>query len=328
MTSVFNEDVKDSNRPHPDIAKSTFLHPYITNVDELIEWGLSKLGYPLIQVELTRQQMEICVADALEKYSKFANFDVRDIMVPIDSYDPKLGLDLSRYNIADIHDISFKRDALLYGFGNDMFFGTYAMMQSYAGSGVFPFFNNIGTTNGSWISLHNLHENLQMINRLTGSSPQWRYFRASKRLVITPTPRIRRPHHPCAFTKKPVPEGGSCPDPSCKDENCPICPNRKGPPPGPDPSKIYDPYDQNVILLTCEVEPPPEELYGNEYVKRLFLALMKIQLGIVRKKFSSVQLIGGGTIDTSIGDEGKEEFDKAMEELRSVESFGNIVMVG
>jgi hypothetical protein len=155
-----------------------------------------------------------------------------------------------------------------------------------------------------------------MINRLTGSSPQWRYFRASKRLVITPTPRIRRPHHPCAVAPKPGPDGK------------PLPPQPEPPPPGPDPSKIYDPYDQNVILLTCEVEPPPEELYGNEYVKRLFLALMKIQLGIVRKKFSSVQLIGGGTIDTSIGDEGKEEFDKAMEELRTTESFGSLIAIG
>lgn len=305
-----NPYTAESNKRHPEISKSTFLNPYITNVDELINWGLSKLGYPLIQVELTREQMEICVADALEKYSKFASFDIQDILVPIDSYDPKTGLDLSRYNIADIHDISFKRDALLYGFGNDMFFGTYAMMQSYAGSGVFPFFNNIGTTNGSWISLHNLHEHLQMIGRLTGSSPQWRYFRASKRLVITPTPKIRRPPKP----PRPNP-------PLSGDQE----PERIPP---PDPANVYDPYYENTILLTCEVEPPPEELYGNEYVKRLFLALMKIQLGIVRKKFSSVQLIGGGTIDTSIGDEGKEEFDKAMEELRTTESFGNLIMVG
>lgn len=310
-----NPYTAESNKKHPNISKSTFLNPYITNVDELISWGLSKLGYPLIQVELTREQMEICVADALEKYSKFASFEIRDILVPIDSYDPKTGLDLSRYNITDVHDISFKRDALLYGFGNDLFFGTYAMMQSYAGSGVFPFFNNVGTTNGSWISLHNLHEHLQMIGRLTGSSPQWRYFRSNKHLVITPTPRIRRPAPP------PPPPPGPLSGDAGKPEDHPF-------PPPPDPANVYDPMNENVILMTCEVEPPPEELYGNEYVKRLFLALMKIQLGIVRKKFSSVQLIGGGTIDTSIGDEGKEEFEKAMEDLRTTESFGNVIMIG
>jgi len=49
-----------------------------------------------------------------------------------------------------------------------------------------------------------------------------------------------------------------------------------------------------LILLTCQVIPPLEQLYGDSYVKRLFLANLKIQLGIIRKKFSSVQLIGGG----------------------------------
>lgn len=77
---------------------------------------------------------------------------------------------------------------------------------------------------------------------------------------------------------------------------------------------------EDVILLNCEVEPPPEELYGNEYVQRLFLAYLKIQVGTVRKKFASVQLLGGGQLDTSIGDEGKEELDKIMEQIRTDES--------
>lgn len=268
------------------IEKSSYLHPYIKNMDDLIAWGITKLGGEydgdeggLQNVELSKRMIQVCVADAIEKYTKYASFDIEDIIVPLDGYVHNRGLDLSEYNIADIHDIAFQRDTLLYGFGNDLFFGTGAMLQSYAGAGVFPFFNNVGTTNGSWIGLHNLHEHLEMINRLTGSCPQYRYFKSSKILKITPEPRIK---------------------------------------PG---------YD-NSILITCEVEPPPEELYGNEYVKRLFLALLKIQLGIVRKKFGSVQLPGGGTIDTEIGAEGKEEFDKAMEELRSSESFGNLCFCG
>lgn len=223
--------------------------------------------------------MEICLADALEKYSKFASFDIQDIIVDLDNYDPKDGLDLTEYNIADIHDISFKRDSLLHRFETDVFFGPYGMMNSYAGSGIFPGFNGAGISNQGWISLHNLHENLEMINRLTGSAPQWRYFKTTKRLKIIPTPKPHPHHHDC-------------------------------------------------ILITCEIEPEPEELFGNEYVKRLFLAYLKIQLGIVRKKFSSVQLIGGGQIDVSIGDEGKEELDKCMEDLRSSESVGNIWEIG
>lgn len=268
------------------IERSSYLHPYIQSADDLIAWGLTKLGGEyedgdggLQNVELSKRMIQVCAADAIEKYTKYASFDIQDIIVSLDGYVPGKGLDLSQYNIADIHDIAFRRDTMLYGFGNDLFFGTGAMLQAYAGAGTFPFFNSVGTTNGSWIGLHNLHEHLEMINRLTGSCPQYRYFKSTKRLVITPEPHFK---------------------------------------PGPN----------NVILITCEVEPPPEELYGNEYVKRIFLALLKIQLGVVRKKFGSVQLPGGGTIDTDIGSEGREELDKAMEELRTSESFGNLCFVG
>ncbi len=284
---------QDFIRPYPKrdvrgekIEKSSYLHPYIESFDDLVAWGITKLGGEaeddqggLQNVELSKRMIQVCAADAIEKYTKYASFDTQDIMVSLNGYVPNHGLDLREYNIADIHDISFQRDTFLYGFGQDLFFGTGAMLQSYAGSGVFPFFNNVGTTNGSWVGLHNLHEHLEMINRMTGSCPQYRYFKNKKLLKITPEPRLR-------------------------------------------------PNSDNMILITCEVEPPPEELYGNEYVKRLFLALLKIQLGVVRKKFGTVQLPGGGTIDTDIGTEGKEEFDAAMEELRSSESFGNLCMVG
>jgi len=115
--------------------------------------------------------MEICLADALEKYSKFATFEIQDIVVSLDKYDDRNGLDLTEYNIADIHDISFKRDTLLHGYGQDLFFGPYGMMNSYAGAGIFPGFNGAGIGNSGWVSLHNLHENLEMINRMTGSAP-------------------------------------------------------------------------------------------------------------------------------------------------------------
>ena len=76
----------------------------------------------------------------------------------------------------------------------------------------------------------------------------------------------------------------------------------------------------NLMLLTCQVIPPMEELYGNEYVKRLALAHAKILLGTIRKKFAGVTLPGGGQIDTSIGDEGKEELNQIMENIVTAES--------
>lgn len=74
-------------------------------------------------------------------------------MVPLKGYDKNLGLDLSKYNISDILDISFKRDTLLNGFGNDMIFGWYGMLNSQSGNGIFPGFSGAGIGSTGWISL-------------------------------------------------------------------------------------------------------------------------------------------------------------------------------
>lgn len=76
------------------------------------------------------------------------------------------------------------------------------------------------------------------------------------------------------------------------------------------------------ILLTAECEPSIEELYTEEYFRRLVLANCKILLGNIRKKFSSVQLVGGGQIDTSIGDEGREELNQIKETILQDTNFG------
>jgi len=83
--------------------------------------------------------------------------------------------------------------------------------------------------------------------------------------------------------------------------------------------RLYpDPIQQTrrgYIVLGIKTVPPEEELVGESYVKRLALAKAKIMLGRVRKKFEGVQLPGGGTIDAEVGQEGKEEWDTARDEI-------------
>ena len=70
------DDIKNANEEHPEVSSSTYMNPYTKCVKDIIHWGLVKLGWPLQQVELTREQMEICLADALEKYTKYASFEI------------------------------------------------------------------------------------------------------------------------------------------------------------------------------------------------------------------------------------------------------------
>ncbi len=72
------------------------------------------------------------------------------------------------------------------------------------------------------------------------------------------------------------------------------------------------------VILGVYTVRPEEQLYGEEWVKRYALAEAKILLGHIRKKFN-VQLIGGGTVDSSILEEGIAERDNLIKELKNRE---------
>ena len=265
--------------------ESTWLRPSIKTKEELINWVLVSLGYDLVTVELTEEQLNLCIQNALEKYTKYAYFPEKEVVASLSRYVINKGLDLSHLNIVSIRDISFARDNML-AINSDIFFGA---PQFFIGGGGYPFFGNGCQWAGSFTSYHNLHEFFDLTKRMTGSNPDWNYDVATKTLKLYPEPR-------CA-----VPEGTP-------------------------PNKEYDKKCE-CILMECEVEPPLSELYGNEYVKRLTLAYAKILLGTVRSKFQNVQLPGGGTVNTEIGNEGREELDKIMENIRTDESKGNCCFI-
>lgn len=83
---------------------------------------------------------------------------------------------------------------------------------------------------------------------------------------------------------------------------------------------LPDPKTNSItgfIAVGAFVEPAEVSAYGTDYVKRLALAEAKLLLGTIRAKFSNVQLLGGGSVDASIKEEGKEERDKLIEEIQT-----------
>ena len=229
---------KDDAHVNP---KSTWANPGITDIKQLKDWIYIKLGYPLVNIELTDEQLNCCIADAIAIYSKYAYVPNKYLTVNLKYYIPRVGIDLKEFNIMSVDDIAFERDTV-FGMNNDMFFGPYAFFGQGPGSPMFGLGN--GNWVGSWVSYHNLHEFFDLTKRMLGSQPDWQYDKSTKILKLFPEPRHSHRDH--------------------------------------------------YMLLTCKCEPPIESYYGNEYVRRLVLAEAKILLGTIRKKFSSIQLIGGG----------------------------------
>lgn len=265
-----------AEKKEPEIhikPESTWLNPGITTIEQLKDWVITKLGYPLVSVELTDEQLNSCIADALSIYSKYAYLPEKFLTVNLKYYEHGKGIDLSEFNIMSVKNIGLQRDNI-WSMHQDMFFGPYAFLGQGAGGPMFGL--GSGNAVGSWVTFHNVQEWFHMADRLMGSNPDWQYDKTTKRLVLMPEPHCKHDHY---------------------------------------------------ILLTCNVQPPVEEYYGNEYVRRLVLAEAKILLGTIRKKYAGVQLVGGGTIDTSIGDEGREEKSQIMENIIRDESKGQFFCV-
>lgn len=261
-------------------ANSTWLNPGVTTLSQLKDWILTMLGAPLITVELEDNQLNVCIQNALEKYTKYAYFPEKYLAYNLKFYETGKGADLGHapdgkggfidFKVLSVKDLAIGRDRVLGLTNSDIFFGPQAW---FMGNGGYPFFGSRGNFAGSFTTYHNLHEFFELTNRMTGSNPDWFYDKSTKILTLFPEPK--------AAGKR-----------------------------------------NEWILLTCQTEPQLEELYGNEYVKRLALAQAKMLLGTVRSKFQNITLLGGGTVDTAIGDRGREEWDKLIEEIQRDEAKG------
>lgn len=286
-----SEDCETKNKTGIDLdvnGNSTFLNPSITSKKKLIDWTLTMLGAPLITVELNETQFDAIIGDSIELYTKYAWFGEKYILLDINKYEKGKGLDTSPYRITSIKDISSTRDSI-YGVSmSDPFFGFNAFLNGGSGAGWgFPG----GILGGSGIGTTNGY-GLNWSGGFVSYHCAQEFLQLAHKLTgLNPDFSFDHIHQRLYIYPEP---------------------------------RHYNSKFKRWILVTCEVEPSLDELYGNNFLKRIVLAKAKILLGTIRSKFQNIQLVGGGSIDTSIKDEGQNELDKVLEELRLSETNGNI----
>lgn len=254
-----------------DVQVETYNNPTVTSKDILIKHILTALGYPLVTVELTPSQFEYCISRALAVYTKYASFGEKYIMVNLRDYDHENGyLDIKKYNISSIKDISFCQRH--HGYTTSDLFGRY---------GIWGMFGN-GFA-GNFITRQAAHEYLELARRWAAKKPDWTFNNKTGQLILHPAPGVG------------------------------VVPSWQ--------------HDFMPAIITCEIEPPLEELYSNEYVQRLALANAKILLGEIRGKFTGISLPGGGGVSTALKDEGTKELAALIASIRKDESFGNFFYI-
>ena len=284
------ENAKSASMQLDVKAESTFLKPSIDSKQKLIDWVMTMLGAPLVTVELNETQFDAIIGDAVELYTKFAWFGEKYLLLDLNEYEPGKGFDTSKYRITSVRDMATTRDTL-YGVAmSDPFFGFNAWINGGNGagwgfSGGILGGSGIGNTNGFGWNWGGGFVSYQCAQEFLQT--------AHKRTGLNPDFQFDHLHQRLIVFPEP----------------------RK-------PRKMMK--FRRWVLITCEVEPTMEELYGNNFLKRIVLAKAKILLGTIRSKFQNVQLVGGGNIDTSIKDEGQAELDKVLEEIRSSEAVGSL----
>ena len=266
--------VKDKKSDIYINPNDTWLNQKIDTLEKVKDWILTRLGHPLVTVELDDNQLNSCIADAIRIFTRYEYHNEQYLTVNLKYYKPGEGLDLHEFHIMSVKDIATCADNI-FGQQPDLFFGMYAYMGQGQGSPLF----GMGRANpvGMWTLWHNAHEFYDLARKMVGSNPDYYWDKVTQHLRLMPEPHTNG----------------------------------------------HDRY----MLLTVNAELPIEQYYGNDTVLRLALAEAKMLVGTVRKKFQGTTLLGGGTLDTDIYNEGKEEKDKLMEELIARESKGQCFYV-
>lgn len=150
-------------------------------------------------------------------------------------------------------------------------------------AGIYPFAQGAGSSS-DWTTYELAMQSVEFAKHMTGGGFGYNYNPRTKMLILTPDPI------------KSINGGGV--DFSGGDAS----------------------FTPGWVVVGCYTIREDTMQYGEDWVKKYALAESKIILGKVRKKFEGMQMLGGGTIDTSVGDEGITERDELIEKLRTSES--------
>jgi len=170
----------------------TYTNQRITTREELKDYIVRRLGYPLETVELTDEQLEDCIDDATMLWTKWASLPDRFITMNLSAYENanedegiEEGLDLSDYNVAAVKGVGGQDTFGMYG--GDAIWGLSNCMLA---TGTYPFIGRSfgGSSFEGFTTMQTAFEFVQMAKRLTAQQFDYRFNRVSQKLVLIPNP--------------------------------------------------------------------------------------------------------------------------------------------
>lgn len=169
----------------------SYTNQRITTRAQLKDYVEDTLGYPLHTVELTDEQLEDCIDDATQLYTKWATMPERYITMPLsayqapDEFDENEGLDLSDYNVACVDSIGGHDQFGL--FGAD---GLWGLSNCMLATGTYPFLGRSfgGTSYDGFTTYHAAYEFCQMAKRMCAHQFSYSFNPQTQLLKLIPRP--------------------------------------------------------------------------------------------------------------------------------------------
>lgn len=145
----------------------------------LIQDVLLELGAPLVTVELTPEQLDHCIEDAILIYTKYASFTPQCLGVDLLDYEDEQGINLKKFNISVIDDIAFSP---AFGFG----MSTSELAFGYSGYiSHMPIWRPY-----SFVSMECMYELKELAQRMLAPKPDWIFIPQTGYLKLMPEPKF------------------------------------------------------------------------------------------------------------------------------------------
>lgn len=170
----------------------SYTNQRITTRAQLKDYIMDTLGYPLQTVELTDEQLEDCIDDATQLYTKWATLPEKYITMPLSAYqlgdeDEGIdeGLDLSDYNVACVDSIGGHDSFGM--FGAD---GLWGLSNCMLATGTYPFLGRSfgGSSFEGFTTYQCAFEFCAMARRLCGHQFSYNFNPQTQMLTLIPNP--------------------------------------------------------------------------------------------------------------------------------------------
>ena len=246
---------------------------------ELRERIKRDLGFPIVKIELTDEQIEDSIGDGIIKFKTYASGNATEECF----FTVRLSGGCTEYEMPDgIIDVIDYTEATR-GKYNQLFTVENQMFNSMINQNIWGDFN--------LVTYHLALNFIETFNRYTTNKFHYKYIKKLNKLEITPVPDKLQFVMVKAISYA------------------------------------------NALAGDWTLEGYLEELYDVDWIRMYALALTKVKLGLVRRKFNSFQSIGNTGIDLdgdSLISEGNEEREDLLQRLTDEYSWDYVseIIVG